>query len=44
MDGISANQFDEKLTKIAVSLYRHVFWADTVRKTIKMFLPVTEQN
>jgi hypothetical protein len=38
MDRISPNQFDKKRTKIAVSLYRHVFWADALRKQFEIVL------
>jgi hypothetical protein len=38
MDSTSLNEFDEKRTKLAVSLYRHVFWAYTLMKQFEFVL------
>ena len=38
MDNISQYQLNDKQTKIAVSLYRHLFWADNLRKQFESVL------
>lgn len=38
MDRRSEHELDEKQTKIAVSLYRHLFWADNLRKQFESVL------
>jgi hypothetical protein len=38
MDRRSEHELDEKQIKIAVSLYRHLFWADNLRKHFESVL------
>ena len=38
MDRTSEHELDDKQTKIAVSLYRHLFWADNLRKQFESVL------
>jgi hypothetical protein len=38
MDNTSEHQINDKQTKIAVNLYRHLFWADNLRKQFESVL------
>jgi hypothetical protein len=38
MDNTSKHRLDDKQTKIVVSLYRHLFWADNMRKQFETVL------
>jgi hypothetical protein len=38
MDDTTKRQLDDQQTKIAVSLYRHLFWADNMRKQYETVL------
>lgn len=38
MNNVSKHQLDDNQTKIAVNLYRHLFWADNMRKQFEYVL------